>query len=137
MPVKPRKLPICPLKIVTAIPAVNPMVTGRGMNLINVPSRSSPISTRKIPARKPAISRFSYPYCSTMARRIGIKAPVGPPIWNRDPPNSEIRIPAIIVVYNPYSGLTPDAIAKAIPRGMATMPTIHPEIKSLRKEAAL
>jgi hypothetical protein len=33
-------------------------------------------------------------------------------------------------VINPFSGETPDAIAKAIARGRATIPTITPEIAS-------
>src|SRR5699024_11450921 len=41
--------------------------------------------------------------------------------------------PAIIVVYIPYSGLTPDAIAKAIPKGIATTPTVIPAIMSFCK----
>src|SRR5699024_6152569 len=35
-----------------------------------------------------------------------------------------------MVVYKPYSGLTPEAIAKAIPSGIATIPTVIPAIKS-------
>ncbi|MNG36234.1 hypothetical protein D3C84_1231960 [compost metagenome] len=66
----------------------------------------------------------------TIAKRMGINAPVGPPIWNLEPPNNEMRMPATKVVYNPYSGFTPEAIANAIPNGMATIPTIRPEIKS-------
>jgi hypothetical protein len=72
-----------------------------------------------------------------MAKRIGMNAPVGPPIWNLDPPSKEIRIPAITVVYNPYSGLTPEAMANAIPSGIAMIPTISPDNRSLRKSAAL
>src|SRR5699024_11542729 len=33
----------------------------------------------------------------------------------------------------PYSGLTPDAIAKAIPKGIATTPTVIPAIMSFCK----
>ncbi|MNI66813.1 hypothetical protein D3C73_1224040 [compost metagenome] len=58
-PLSPKKLAICPLKIITAIPEVNPMVTGLGINLINAPSFSSPITTKIIPARKPASNKFS------------------------------------------------------------------------------
>ncbi|MNP62631.1 hypothetical protein D3C76_1579300 [compost metagenome] len=74
------------------------MVTGLGINLISTPSLSRPITTRITPAIIPAISRFSYPYSIAMANRIGMNAPVGPPIWNFEPPNREIRIPATIVV---------------------------------------
>ena len=94
----PRKLAICPVKMVMAIPVVNPMVTGRGMYLIKEPSLKTPIKTKMIPAIKPATSRFSYPYVMTIPKRMGMNAPVGPPIWNLEPPNNEIRIPAIMVV---------------------------------------
>lgn len=39
-------------------------------------------------------------------------------------------IPAIIAVIIPFSGETPEAIAKAIANGSATIPTINPEIRS-------
>jgi hypothetical protein len=39
-------------------------------------------------------------------------------------------IPAIIVVESPYSGLTPLAMAKAIAKGLATIPTINPTTAS-------
>ena len=37
-------------------------------------------------------------------------APVGPPIWTREPPSAETRKPATIAVYSPRSGVTPLAI---------------------------
>ena len=46
------------------------------------------------------------------------------------PPNSEIRKPAIIAVNNPFSGETPEAIAKAIARGNATIAIVNPANKS-------
>ena len=57
-------------------------------------------------------------------------APVGPPIWTRDPPRAEIRKPAMMAVYNPRSGVTPLAIANAMANGRATMPTMTPAPKS-------
>ena len=36
-------------------------------------------------------------------------------------------MPAMIAVMIPFSGETPDAMAKAMARGSATMPTINPE----------
>ena len=61
MPVKPKKLAICPVNIITAIPEVKPIVTGRGMNLINEPNLKIPIRHKIIPASKPASSKSSYP----------------------------------------------------------------------------
>jgi hypothetical protein len=40
--------------------------------------------------------------------------------------------PAITAVYSPRSGVTPLAIAKAIARGRATIPTITPAVRSAR-----
>lgn len=41
-------------------------------------------------------------------------------------------MPATTVVYSPYSGFTPDAMANAMPSGMAIRPTMMPETRSLR-----
>ncbi len=59
-----------------------------------------------------------------MAYTMTMKAPVGPPICTRLPPKTETISPPIIAVIRPFSGLTPEAIAKAIARGNATIPTI-------------
>ena len=61
-----------------------------------------------------------------------INAPVGPPIWTREPPSAEMINPAMTAVKMPASGLTPDAIAKAMARGSATIPTVRPAVKSAR-----
>ena len=37
----------------------------------------------------------------------GMKAAVGPPICTREPPNAEIRKPATIAEYRPFSGAAP------------------------------
>ena len=66
------------------------------------------------------------PYTTT------INAPVGPPICTLLPPKKETINPAIIAVINPCSGLTPEAIPKAIAKGKATIPTIIPAIKSVK-----
>src|SRR5436190_19648147 len=59
-------------------------------------------------------------------------APVGPPIWTREPPNAEMMKPATIAVYSPRSGVTPLAMANAMASGSATMPTITPAWRSAR-----
>ena len=56
---------------------------------------------------------------------------LGPPIWTRLPPSKEIKKPAIIAVYNPCSGETPEEIANAIESGKAIIATINPAITSL------
>ncbi len=68
---------------------------------------------------------------SILSLRISTtKAPVGPPICILLPPRSEIIKPAMIAVIKPLSGVTPEAIAKAIASGNATIPTIIPADKS-------
>ncbi len=54
----------------------------------------------------------------------------------REPPKAEIMKPAITAVKIPASGFTPDAIAKAIANGRATIPTVMPAIKSAKKFCA-
>ena len=66
-----------------------------------------------------------------------MNAPVGPPICTLLPLNREIIKPPIIEVYNPCSGLTPDAIAKAMASGSATIPTIIPALKSFKNNFKL
>ena len=85
-----------------------------------------------IPARTVAVARPDIPSLGlfTMAYMITVKAPVGPPIWTFVPPKAAMQNPAIMAVYKPVSGLHPDAMAKAIDRGSATIPTIIPAIRS-------
>ena len=64
-----------------------------------------------------------------------MKAPVGPPICTLLPPKNEIMKPATIAVMIPFSGLTPEAIPKAMANGHATIPTIIPAMRSLLKSA--
>lgn len=48
-------------RMMTAMPAVNPTVTGKGMYLMNVPSRSSPMARMMAPLSMVASSRPSMP----------------------------------------------------------------------------
>src|SRR5262245_45493625 len=59
-------------------------------------------------------------------------APVGPPICTRDPPSAEMRNPATMAVHKPRPGVTPLAIANAMAKGRATMPTMTPAVTSAR-----
>src|SRR2546423_1420324 len=59
-------------------------------------------------------------------------APVGPAICTREPPSAETRKPATMAVHRPRSGDTPLAMANAIARGSATMPTMTPARPSRR-----
>ena len=116
----------------TAIPLVKPVTTGYGMNLIAAPKRARPRIMRRMPARIVQIVSPSTPWRATMPETITTNAPVGPPIWTRLPPRNEIRKPATAAVTRPVSGGTPEAIAKAIASGMATMPTTTPAWRSAR-----
>ncbi len=85
-------------KMISAIPLVNPMVTGKGMNLIAPPMRMNPNTTRITPAISVATRSPSTPYRWTMPATITTNAPVGPPICTREPPRAEIRNPAMMAV---------------------------------------
>ena len=59
-------------------------------------------------------------------------APVGPPIWTRDPPSADTRNPATIAVISPLSGDAPLAMPSAIASGKATTATVNPATRSAR-----
>src|SRR5688500_3362853 len=116
--------------MITAIPAVKPTMTGLGMNLITVPSRAMPMSSKMTPAMSVAICKPAIPWVAVMPASTAMNAPVGPEICTRVPPNSDVATPATIAVYRPCAGVTPDAIANAMARGSATTPTTRPAAKS-------
>ena len=64
-----------------------------------------------------------------------MKAPVGPPICTELPPSMETMKPPMMAVMSPFSGLTPEAIPKAMASGRATMPTIMPAMRSPAKRS--
>ena len=127
----PKKSLSCPTSIVTAIPAVNPVVIVYGINLIKLPNLQNPIIISRIPAIIVATTSPSIPFLATIPATIVAKAAVGPAICTLLPPKSEITKPATIAVYIPACGSTPDAIANAIDNGNAIIATIIPAIKSL------
>src|ERR1019366_5305591 len=57
----------------------------------------------------------------------------GPPMQPLVPQSAEMMKPAITAVKMPASGLTPEAVAKAIVSGSATMPTVMPATRSAKK----
>ena len=85
-----------------------------GIKLTNPPSLNAPKRISRIPAIKVAVARPESPYFCTILKTITANAPVGPPICTLLPPSAEIMKPATIAVKSPRSGLTPEAIAKAI-----------------------
>ena len=74
----------------TAMPLVKPTTTGRGMNRTAVPIPVTPSTTSMTPAIIVHMNRPSTPYFATMPATTTTNAPVGPPIWTRDPPSAEI-----------------------------------------------
>jgi hypothetical protein len=80
------------------MPAVNPVVTGWGMNWISRPILDTPRITRMIPAMNVASIRPPTPKrCETGARST-TKAAVGPETFVRAPPSAAITAPATIEV---------------------------------------
>ncbi len=90
-----------------------------------------------MPAMTVAMASPSMPYCWMMPYTMTMNAPVGPPICTLLPPRKEMMNPAMMAVINPCSGLTPEAIPKAIASGRATMPTMIPAIRSVRNFSLL
>jgi len=82
----------------TAMPAVNPVVTGYGTYSMNCPMPAAPITKRITPATRVATSRPPRPNRAAMGARITTKAAVGPETWTADPPRSAMTKPATIAV---------------------------------------
>ena len=59
----PRKSPIWPVAIVTAIPAVKPTTIVYGMNFTSPPSLNAPRRIRIIPAKTVAVASPENPSC--------------------------------------------------------------------------
>ena len=130
---KPKASLICDKPINTAMPLVKPMMIATGIKRIKLPTLNSPMVTNNMPAKNVESIKLATPYRSTMAYTITTKAPAGPPICTLLPPNAEIKKPPITAEIKPASGLSPDAIAKAMARGKAITPTVIPLLKSLIK----
>ena len=77
----------------TAIPSVNPSITGQGMNETARPSRSSPAARTMIPAMRLTITTAPGPWDATMGTRTTTMAPVGPETWTFDPPKTAAITP--------------------------------------------
>ena len=54
------------------------------------------MTTRIAPAINVHMSKPSMPYSATMPDTTTTNAPVGPPIWKRDPPIAEMRKPVMM-----------------------------------------
>ncbi len=96
--VRPRKSFIWPINMVTAIPAVNPVVMVYGIKRIKLPSLKNPMITRRIPAMTVAAARPSSPFFKTIPATMEANAAVGPAICTLLPPKKEITKPATMAV---------------------------------------
>jgi hypothetical protein len=76
-----------------AMPLVKPTTTMRGIKRTAAPKPVSPISNSTMPAISVTIAKPLMPKRRTIPATITTKAPVGPPIWVREPPSAEIRKP--------------------------------------------
>jgi hypothetical protein len=84
------------LAMTSAMPLVNPMTTGLGMNRTAVPVPVSPMMTSRTPAIIVHMNSASTPYCATMPDTTTTNAPVGPPICTKEPPIAEMITPVTI-----------------------------------------
>jgi hypothetical protein len=94
----PKKSLICVEAIRMAMPLVKPMTTMRGMKRTAAPNPVRPMITSRMPAITVTMAKPGIPKRSTMPATITTKAPVGPPIWVRDPPRAEMMKPATTAV---------------------------------------
>ena len=78
--VRPKKSLICPIKIVTAIPEVKPVVIVNGINLIRLPNLQTPITISITPAMRVAITSPENPFVAIIPATIEANAAVGPAI---------------------------------------------------------
>ena len=81
-----------------AMPLVKPMTTMRGMKRTAAPRPVKPMTSRMIPAMRVTMARPLMPKRATMPATMTTNAPVGPPIWVREPPRAEMRNPATTAV---------------------------------------
>ena len=96
--VRPKMSLSWPMKMVAAIPAVKPTVTGCGISRTKPPSLSTPSTASIAPDIITASSMPSMPKRATVAATSTTKAAAGPPIWNRLPPKADIRKPPTMAV---------------------------------------
>jgi hypothetical protein len=78
--VMPNRSASSPEKMITAMPAVKPTVTGYGMYLTKVPSRSRPTASMITPDISVASRSPLSPWRVKVAATSTMKAPAGPPI---------------------------------------------------------
>ena len=94
----------CWRKMITAMPTVNPSITGHGMYARSRPTRASDATTTSTPAIRPTSKTACAPYRETIGTRTTAIAPVGPDTCTFEPPNTAATTPATIAVIRPAVG---------------------------------
>ena len=89
---------ICVVAISSAMPLVNPITTGRGMNFTACPRPVIARTTSITPAIIVTISSPDSPWSAMMPATMTTNAPVGPPTWMLEPPSSDTRKPPTMAV---------------------------------------
>ena len=117
----------------TAIPRVNPSITGQGMNDTDRPSLAAPAMSTMMPASTLTTATAPMPCAATMGARTTTIAPVGPETCTLDPPNTAAMTPATIAVMSPAAAPAPEAMPNPSARGSATIPTVSPASRSPRQ----
>ena len=96
--VRPSRSLSWPITMVTAMPAVNPVVMVWGTKRMSVPRRSAPMMMSSAPAMTVAAMSPSMPSVATMPATMVANAAVGPEIWTGLPPSSAMTKPATMAV---------------------------------------
>ena len=94
--VRPRNSRSCVVAMMTAMPLVKPITTGRGMKRMALPIPVRPRRTSITPPIIVHMNRPATPCVATMPAATTTNAPVGPPIWTIDPPPAEMIAPVTI-----------------------------------------
>jgi hypothetical protein len=123
----------CCRKMMTAMPSVNPSMTGHGMYDTTWPSRNTPARSTTTPASTLTSATTPTPWLATMGASTTTIAPVGPETCTSDPPKTAATRPATIAVMSPASAPAPELTPKARASGSATMPTVIPATRSPRQ----
>lgn len=119
-------------EITTAIPAVNPSITGVGRYRTYRPRRASARTSRTTPAIAPTISTPAGPKSATTGTSTTVIAPVGPDTCRFEPPKTAATAPATTAVTRPAPAPSPEEAPNASASGSATTATVSPASRSRR-----
>ena len=117
-----------------ARPFTKPSMTGCGIMRINLPQRSAPATSCKMPINITVANRYCTPCCITRETITTANAPVAPEIMPGRPPRTAVTSPTIKAAYKPTNGATPATKAKAIASGTRAKDTVKPASKSVNSK---